>query len=91
MSLIDLEAKIEALKEWERIADEAKEMVDSIKDDLKKEMTNRHTEEMEVGRFIMRYTTVFSNRFDTGAFKSIHADLYEQFTKPTTSKRFSIS
>ena len=91
MSLVDLEQKIESLKEWEKMAKEAEEMVDSIKDELKKEMTKRNTEEMTVGRFIMRYTTVFSNRFDSGAFKSCHADLYDMFTKPTTSRRFTIS
>lgn len=91
MSLIDLEKEIESLKEWEQLQKEAETMIESIKDKIKKEMNARHTEEMEVGRFMVRYTTVFGNRFDTGAFKSIHADLYNMFTKPTTSKRFTIS
>ena len=91
MSIKDLEQKIESLKEWEKLQKEAEEMVESLKDELKKELISRHTEEMEVGRFIMRYTTIFGNRFDTGAFKTIHADLYNTFLKPTTSRRFTMS
>jgi hypothetical protein len=32
-----------------------------------------------------------SNRFDSTTFKATHADLYQQFTKPVETKRFSIN
>ena len=91
MSTIELTTKIEALKEWETIIAEAQAEVEAIRDSIKAEMTERNTEEMEVGSYIVRWTSVLSNRFDTTSFKKSHNDLYKEFTKQTASKRFTIS
>lgn len=40
---------------------------------------------------IVRYKTVKSNRFDTTAFKKEHADMYADFLKESTSRRFTIA
>ena len=90
MSKIELYYLIEALREWEKVMEEAKAEVDSLRDQIKEEMVAQGTEEMEVGNYIVRYTSVLSNRFDTTAFKREHNDLYQQFTKQTASRRFSI-
>lgn len=45
----------------------------------------------ELGEYTVRYTTVTTSRFDSAAFKKTHAELYAQYTVPSTSKRFSIS
>lgn len=81
MSTIDLLAKVRNLKELEALISEAQAELDSIKDELKAEMTNRNTEELDVDVFKIRYKTVKSNRFDTTAFKSTHKDLYDQYVK----------
>ena len=90
MSKIELYYLIEALREWEKVMEEAKAEVDSLRDQIKEEMMAQGTEEMEVGNYIVRYTSVLSNRFDTTAFKREHNDLYQQFIKQTASRRFSI-
>ena len=91
MSKIELYYLIEALKEWESVMEEAKAEADALRDQIKEEMVAQGTEEMEVGNYIIRYTSVLSNRFDTTAFKREHNDLYKQFTKQTASRRFSIA
>ena len=91
MSTIELTTKIEALKEWENLIAEAQAEVEAIRDSIKAEMTERNTEEMEIGSYIVRWTSVLSNRFDTTSFKKAHNDLYKEFTKQTASKRFTIS
>ena len=83
MSTTEITTKIAALKEWEAIAAEATAEIESLKDAIKKEM--------EAGQYIARFTTVLSNRFDTTAFKREHSAMYQQYTKQTTSRRFSIS
>lgn len=83
--------KIEALNEWEALMEEAKEMADSIRDELKAEMLQRDTEELECGQYILRYQTIVSNRFDNSAFKKLMPDVYKSFIKQSTSKRFSIA
>ena len=91
MSKIEMYYLIEALKEWESVMEEAKAEADALRDQIKAELIAQETEEMEVGNYIVRYTSVLSNRFDTTAFKKEHNDLYKQFTKQTASRRFSIA
>ena len=91
MSTIEITNKIEALRDLEALIEEAKAEAESLRDEIKAEMLNRDTEELEAGQYVVRYTTVLSNRFDTTSFKKLHGELYKAYTKQTTSKRFSIS
>lgn len=89
MSTHEMESKIAKLQEWEALAEEAK--AEALRDEIKAEMLTRDIEEMEAGRFIIRWTSVLSNRFDTTTFKKDHAEMYKQYTKQTASRRFSIA
>ena len=91
MSRNELIAKIEALNEWETLMEEAKAEAETIRDSIKAEMVERDTEELIVGSYIVRWTSVLSNRFDSTGFKKLYGDLYKAFTKQTASRRFSIS
>ena len=91
MSQKEIISKIESLNELESFIEEIKAEADAIRDSIKAEMLDRDTEELEAGQYIIRWTPVLSNRFDTTAFKKLYGDLYKAFTKQTASKRFSIS
>ncbi len=91
MSTTEITSKIAALKEWEALAAEAAAEIESLKDEIKKEMEHRGVEELEAGQYIARFTTVLSNRFDTTSFKREHGAMYQQYTKQTTSRRFSVA
>ena len=64
---------------------------ESLRDEIKAEMLSRNTEEMSVGQYIVRFTSILSNRFDTTGFKRAYGELYKEFTKQTASRRFTIS
>ena len=91
MSKNELIAKIEALNEWENIIAEAQAEAEALRDSIKEEMLANETEEMVVGAYIIRWTSVLSNRFDSTAFKKVYGDLYKAFTKQTASRRFTIT
>ena len=91
MSTIEITSKIEALKELEALIDEAKAEAEALRDEIKQEMLNRDTEELEAGQYIVRWTSVLSQRFDTTAFKKVMPDVYKAYTKQVSSKRFSIA
>ena len=91
MSINEIESKSRALNEWEALAEEARKEIESLKDEIKAEMLNRNAEEMTAGRYIVRWTSVLSNRFDTTTFKREHAEMYKQYTKQTASRRFSVA
>ena len=91
MTKKEIIAKIEALSEWEALLEEAKAETEAIRDSIKAEMLERDTEELVAGSYIVRWTSVLSNRFDTTNFKKVYGDLYKAYTKQSTSRRFSIS
>lgn len=91
MSTIEITSKIESLRELEELIAEAEAEAETLRDAIKAEMLNRGTEEMTVGQYIIRWTSVLSNRFDTTGFKKMYADLYKAYTKQTASRRFTIS
>lgn len=86
--MIDL---IETMNNYDELAAKAKAKADAIRDAIKEEMLRMGTEELTAGAYIIRYTSVLSNRFDTTTFKRLYADLYKDFTKPVSSRRFTVS
>ena len=91
MSTTEITSKIEALKELEALIEEAKAEAEALRDEIKTEMLNRNTEEMEAGQYIVRWTPVLSQRFDSTAFKKVMPDVYKSFIKQVSSRRFSIA
>ena len=91
MSTIEITSKIEALKDLESLIEEAKAEAEALRDEIKTEMLNRDTEEMEAGQYIVRWTSVLTQRFDTTAFKKVMPDVYKAYTKQVSSRRFSIA
>ena len=84
MSKYEIESLIETMNNYDDLASKAKAKADAIRDTLKGEM-------LRLGAYILRYTSVVSNRFDSATFKRLYADLYKDFTKPVSSRRFSVS
>lgn len=90
MTTVELRNKIEELKELEALIKEAEAEVEALKDELKAEMTKQHTNEMQVGRYTMRWTDVASNRLDSKKLKETMPNIYDMFVGQSYSKRFSI-
>ena len=91
MSTYDLETKITKMQEWEALAEEAKAEAEALRDEIKAELTRRNSEEVTTGKYIVRWTSVLSQRFDSTAFKRAMPDVYKAFTKQVNSRRFSVS
>ena len=91
MSTIEITSKIEALKDLEALIEEAKAEAETLRDEIKNEMLTRDTEELTAGQYIVRWTPVLSNRFDTTAFKKVMPEVYKAYTKQISSRRFTIS
>ena len=91
MSTLELTNKIEALKEWEAVIEEAQAEAEAIRDLIKAEMLKLDTEELTAGQYIVRWTSALSNRFDSTAFKKVMPEVYKAYTKQVTSRRFTIA
>ncbi len=91
MSINQITSKIESLLEWEKIMAEAREEAEALRDELKQEMMARNTEELTAGQYVVRWTSVLSQRFDATAFKKTMPEVYRSFIKQIASRRFSIA
>lgn len=91
MSTHETTKKVRELKELKAMAEELQAEITAIEDTLKAEMQARQVDEMLVDVFKIRYKTVKSNRFDSKAFKLTHEELYNQYTRPTEYRRFTVA
>ena len=92
MTNAEMITKIEELKTWEALLEEAKAEAEAIRDELKAEMLDKETEELDVdGKYILRWTSVTTNRFDSASFKKSLPEIYKAYLKQSMSRRFSIS
>lgn len=89
MKRVDLTKVVEQYKELANQIALLETQKDAIADHIKQAMGK--TEELCVGAHVVRYKTVKANRFDTTAFKKEHADMYADFLKESTSRRFTIA
>ena len=91
MSTTELTAQIESLRALEELIEEAKAEAETLRDAIKQELLSREVEELSVGQYIVRWTSILSQRFDTTAFKKVMPEVYKAYTKQVSSRRFTIS
>lgn len=89
MSTNELTAKIRDLRELQALIDESRTEAETIRDAIKAHMGDQ--EELRAGEYKVTWRPVTSARFDAAAFKSTHAELYRQYTKQSTTRRFCVA
>jgi predicted phage-related endonuclease len=91
MSTNELASRVKELKELQRMAEDVAAEIEVIKDELKREMEYRNSDEIITSEYKVRYSTVASHRFNTTAFKRDNSNLYEKYLTESITKRFSIA
>ncbi|MBS6396489.1 MAG: hypothetical protein KH452_05000 [Clostridiales bacterium] len=86
-----LQNRIRKLKELEEQQKELEKQIEELKAEIKDDMEEKGVEQQIAGDYLIRWTMVFSNRFDSKTFQKEHESLYSQYLKQTTSRRFSIA
>ena len=87
----DINAAIKEYKEYQRLAAELKEQMEALKKTAVEYMEAHGIDEYtdpETG-IKVTYREVISNRFDSTAFKTDFLDIYKEYTKPSSSMRFT--
>lgn len=85
-----LHKKVIELKELKEMKEELQKEIETREKEIKALMTTLGTQEMKVGNYTVRYTPTLRSSFDTSAFKEMYSDLYKQFVRTTSLRRFSI-
>ena len=86
-----LENRINKIKELEEQRKTLDDQIEALKDEIKADMLAKGAEELQTGNFVIRLKEVITNRFDSKAFKANYKSLYEAYTKPQSSMRFTIA
>ncbi len=86
----ELTATIERIRELEAQQDAINAELEGLKDTVKAYMVSQGTERVLIGGYKVNYTKYTTSRFDSKEFKVDHKDLYEQYTKKTEARRFTI-
>lgn len=92
MTLQELEATIESLKELKRMREELDAEISEIESTLKKFMTDEGTDEMFVGAtHKITYKDVFQTRIDSSLLRQKAPKTYEKYVKVTSYKRLLVT
>ena len=91
MSMNELESKVAELRELRRLADELAAEITATEDELKAYMTANSTDELYGPSFKITWKSVTSSRLDSKALKAAAPELWERFSKSTTTRRFIIA
>jgi len=86
--MTDLERKCNEYREYKRLAEQAEQMRDSIRDEIIQMMGG--APEVVAGACKAVYKDVQSVRLDSKLLKALHPDVYAECSTKTSYKRFSV-
>ena len=91
MSMNELEQKVAQLRELRRMQDELAAEITATEDELKAYMTANNADTLHGPSFKITWKEVTSSRLDSKALKVAAPELWERFSKRTTSRRFIVT
>lgn len=88
----DINEVMRELAEMTEMLEDTKAVIESLQDEVKAYMTeNKVDEVLSDNGAKATFREVISNRFDSTAFKKDFLDIYKEYTKRTTCKRFTFN
>ena len=88
---MNVQETMKELAQYLRMQDEISQTIEGLKDQIKAYMQENGLETLASDEHKATYKTVSSSRIDTTAFKKAFPSMAEQFTKTTTSQRFTFN
>ena len=85
----NIDSTMKELAQYTRIMEEASDMVDGLKDEIKRYMEEHETDILIGNEHKATYKAVTSNRIDTASLKKDMPNIAAQYTKTTETKRFT--
>lgn len=85
-----IENRIRKLHELESRIAELNQEADAIREEIKAEMTQQGIDELKTKNHVIRWKEVITERLDSKALKQALPEIYKQFIRPSTSRRFTV-
>ena len=80
---------IKEIKEYQAMQDELKRQIEALKQEAVEYLESNEIDEYMCDEGKVTYREVISNRFDSTSFKKDFADIYAEYSKKTSSMRFT--
>lgn len=91
MATNEIISKLNELSELRRMADELNAEIEAIQDAIKAHMTESDTDTITAGAFKVTWKPVTSTRIDTTALRKDLPEIWQEYGKTTTTRRFSVA
>ena len=91
MAINEIISKLNELSELRRMADELNAEIEAIQDAIKAHMTEADTDTITAGAFKVTWKAVTSTRIDTTALRKDLPEIWQEYGKTTTTRRFSVA
>ena len=91
MATNEIIRKLNELSELRRMADELTAEIEAIQDEIKAHMTEADTDTLTAGAFKVTWKAVTSTRIDTVALRKDLPEIWQEYGKTSTTKRFSVA
>ena len=89
MSTTEITAKLTELQEYKRLAEELNAQIETLTDEIKAAMGDAET--LTAGPYKVTWKPVTTSRIDTTALKKALPDIAAQYTRTTTTRRFTVA
>ena len=86
-----IENRIKKLQAIEAQQKELDVAADAIRAELKADLEEKGLQELKTKNFIVRWKEIVSSRLDGKALKAALPDVYSQFCKASTTRRYSVA
>ena len=90
MSKKKLQEKVQELVSLREMAAELADEISTLEDEIKADMERQGVDTLEAGKHTIRWAVVKSSRFDSRAFRETYPTIYDQYTKSTEVRRFTV-
>ena len=91
MATNELISRLTELVELRRMADDLNAEIESIQNEIKAHMTENDTDTITAGAFKVTWKAVTSTRIDTTALRKDLPEIWQEYGKTTTTRRFSVA
>lgn len=91
MATNELITKLNDLTELRKMADDLNAEIEAIQEEIKAHMTEADTDTITAGAFKVSWKAVTSTRIDTTALRKDLPEVWQEYGKTTTTRRFSIA
>lgn len=86
-----IDNRVKRLHEIEAQQQTLEAQAEAIRNELKAELENNGEDEHNTGNFIIRWKEIISRRLDSKALKAALPEIFAEYSRESTSRRFTVA